>query len=434
MEFLIIIFLILINGFFAMSEISLVSARRSRLEMLAKNGHAGAKKAVELAASPGNFLSTVQVGITLIGILTGILGGESIARDLESVVINVPLLQPYSHGISLTIVIILITYFSIVIGELLPKRIGLTMPENIAAFVAIPMYTISKIASPFIWLLSKSTEFLIKLFNVKKTDESHVTEEEIKAIVQEGAEAGSIEEIEQDLVTNILHLSDRTVNSLMTPRHQLLWIDSQKPLEAQLENLLDEDLSYFPVCNGNLDNMQGIFQVKDYSRAIVKRHVFALAEWIKKPLFLPEQMKAYKCLETFQKTKTHFGVIVDEYGSVEGVITLNDLLDAMVGDVITEEEDDANIIKREDGSFLVSGRTHLDQLMRELGKVNEETEFNTVAGLVLHYAHHIPATGFSFEWQGYKIEVLDMDGHKIDKVLISSAKLKGSKENHTSPK
>jgi putative hemolysin len=419
MEFLIILVLILINGFFAMSEISVVSARKSRLEAQSKSGHAGARKALELSASPSRFLSTVQVGITLIGILTGMFGGESFSKDLESLVVQVPLLAPYSGPISVTVVIILITYFSIVLGELVPKKIGLTMPENIAAFVSRPMFTISRIASPFIWLLSKSTEVLIKLFGIKKTDENHVTEEEIKAIVQEGAEAGSIEEIEQDLVTNILHLSDRTVSSLMTPRHQLLWIDSQKPFEAQLGKLLDEDLSYFPVCNGNLDDMLGIFHLRDYSKAILKDNVFQLADWLKKPLFLPEQMKAYKCLETFQKTKNHFGVIVDEYGSVEGVITLNDVLDAMVGDIIIEELTDGNIIIREDGSYLVNGSTHLDELMEKLGRTNNETDFNTVAGLILHHASHIPQAGFSFKWNGYKIEVIDMDGHKVDKVLIS---------------
>jgi putative hemolysin len=418
MEFLIIIILILINGFFAMSEISVVSARRSRLEALARTGHAGAKKAVELAAAPSHFLSTVQVGITLIGILTGLFGGESLSKDLEPLIIQIPFLQPYSHALSLTVVVILITFFSIVIGELLPKRIGLTMPEYIASFVSRPMYAISRIAAPFIWLLSKSTELLIRLFGIKKTDDSHVTEEEIKAIVQEGAEAGSIEEIEHDLVTNILHLSDRTVNSLMTPRNQLLWIDNQKPLETQLENLVDEDLSYFPVCNGVLEDMLGIFHLRDYSKAIIKHQEFNMVDWIKKPLYLPEQMKAYKCLETFQQTKNHFGIIVDEYGSIEGVITLNDLLDAMVGDIIVEEDSDSNIIKRPDGSFLVNGSTHIDQLMEVLGKANDETAFNTVAGLVLHYANRIPQAGFTFKWKDYRVEVVDMDGHKVDKVLI----------------
>src|SRR5215213_1933024 len=227
MEFVIIIILILINGFFAMSEISVVSARKSRLDTAAKKGNAGAKKAVELAENPSRFLSTVQVGITLIGILTGIFGGEAIAEDLEVYIKRIPLLAPYSGGIAITLVVILITYFSIVVGELVPKRIGLTMPERIASFVSRPMFFLSKAAAPFIWLLSKSTELLVKLFGFKKTEDSHVTEEEIKSIVQEGAESGTIEEIEQDLVTNILQLSDRTVNSLMTPRSQLVWIDTQ---------------------------------------------------------------------------------------------------------------------------------------------------------------------------------------------------------------
>jgi putative hemolysin len=336
MEFIIIIILILINGFFAMSEISVVSARRSRLEASAKKGNAGAKKAVELAENPSRFLSTVQVGITTIGILTGLFGGESLAKDLEVHIRKISFLQSYSHGIALTLVVILITYFSIVVGELFPKRIGLTMPERIAIAVSRPMIILSRIASPFISLLSKSTEFLIKIFGIKKTENSHVTEEEIKAIVQEGADAGSIEEIEQDLVENILHLSDRTINSLMTHRNEIVWIDTQMPFKGQLEKLVNEGVSVFPVCNGDVDEIVGIFHLRDYAKAMIKNDAFELESWIKKPLFLPENMKAYKALSKFQESRLHFAVIVDEYGSVQGVITLNDLLDALVGNIIHE--------------------------------------------------------------------------------------------------
>jgi putative hemolysin len=421
MEFVVIFILILINGFFAMSEISVVSAKRSRLEASAKKGNAGAKKAVELAENPSRFLSTVQVGITLIGILTGLFGGESIAKDLEVHIKKISYLEPYSSGIALTLVVILITYFSIVIGELVPKRIGLTMPENIAKVISRPMFFLSRIASPFIWLLSKSTELLIKAFRIKKTKDSHVTEEEIKAIVQEGADAGSIEEIEQDLVENIFHLSDRTVNSLMTHRNQLVWIDTQQPFYEQLEKLVEEELTVFPVCNGSIDEIIGIFHLRDYARAMIRKVDFKLEDWIRKPLFLPEYMKAYKALEKFQESRLHFAVIVDEYGSVQGVITLNDLLDEMVGDIIHEEDDEKNIVKREDGSYLVNGSTQINDLMEELSIPEEEMDFNTVAGLVLHYANHIPQTGFSFKWHNYKVEVIDMDGHKIDKVLIAKS-------------
>ncbi|MBE7168978.1 MAG: HlyC/CorC family transporter [Williamsia sp.] len=419
MEIILILLLIVINGFFAMSEISVVSSRRARLESAAQKGSAGAKKAIELLENPSRFLSTVQVGITLIGILTGMFGGDTIAAELENSVRKTPVLAAYSKGISVTVVVILITYFSIVIGELVPKRIGLTMPEAIAKSVSRPMSLLSKIAAPFIWLLSRSTELIIRIFNIKKKEDNYVTEEEIKAIVQEGAEAGSIEEIEQDLVTNILHLSDRTVNSLMTHRHQLVWIDSQKPFESQIEKLLAEELSVFPVCNGTLDRMTGVFHLRDYAKALLLKEDFKLEAWIKKPLFLPENMKAYKALGIFQESKIHFGVIVDEYGSVQGVITLNDLLDEMVGDIIHEEEDEKDIAIREDGSYLVNGSTNINDLMKELDLVDDETEFNTVAGLVLHHAGHIPQSGFLFKWNKYTVEVLDMDGHKIDKVLIT---------------
>jgi putative hemolysin len=418
MEFFLIFVLILINGFFALSEISLVSARKSRLEGLAKKGDAGAKKAAELAENPSRFLSTVQVGITLTGILTGIFGGETIAENLEVSLKRVPLLAPYSNGLSVAIVVIVITYFSIVVGELVPKRIGLTMPEKIASVIARPMYLLSLIASPFIWLLSKSTELLIRLFKIQKADDSHVTEEEIKAIVQESAEAGAIEEIEHEIVTNIFQLGDRTVSSLMTPRNQLVWIDSLKPFEDQIDIMVDEDLAIFPVCRGDLDEIEGVFHLRDYAKAALRGEAWALEKWVKKPQFLPENMNSYKALAIFQETKVHFGVVVDEYGSIQGIITLNDLLDAMVGDIINEEEEDRNIVQREDGSFLVNGSTHIDDLMDLLGEESEEMEFNTVAGLVLHGASHIPQAGFRFDWKGYTIEVVDMDGHKVDKVLI----------------
>jgi putative hemolysin len=417
MEFIIIIILILINGFFAMSEISLVSARRSRLEASAKKGNAGAKKAVELAENPGRFLSTVQVGITLIGILTGLFGGETIATDLEVQIKKVSILEPYSHGISVTLVVIIITYFSIVVGELVPKRIGLTMPESIAKFISRPMFALSKIASPFIWLLTKSTEALIKLLRIKKTESSQVTEEEIKAIVQEGKEAGSIEEIEQDLVENIFHLSDRTINSLMTHRNQLVWIDTQVAFEEQFRKLVESELTVFPVCKGTIDEIEGVFYLRDYAKAIMKKEEFRLSNWIKRPLFLPENMRAYTALEKFQESRVHFAVIVDEYGSVQGVITLNDLLDEMVGDIIIEEEDEKEIIRREDGSY--NGSANINDLLEVLNLPTEEAEYHTVAGLILHHANHIPQTGFTFHWHGYKVEVIDMDGHKIDKVLIS---------------
>ncbi|WP_336722119.1 hemolysin family protein [Paraflavisolibacter sp. H34] len=425
MEFIIIFVLIFINGFFALSEISVVSARPARLDALAKKGDAGARRAAELAKNPSRFLSTVQVGITLIGILTGIFGGEAIAEKLEVVLQRSPLLAPYSSGLSVAIVVIIITYFSIVIGELVPKRIGLTMPEKIAPFVSRPMFVLSKIAAPFIWLLSKSTELLIRLFKIKRADDNHVTEEEIKAIVQESAEAGAIDEIEHEIVTNIFQLGDRTVSSLMTPRNQLVWIDSSKPFAQQMHPLAEEDLAIYPVCRGDLDEIEGVFHLRDYARALLKGEEWSLAKWVKKPQFLPENMKAYKALAIFQETRVHFGVVVDEYGSIQGVITLNDLLDAMVGDIITGEGEERNIVQREDGSWLVSGSTHIDDLTDLIGEASEERQFNTVAGLVLHAASHIPRVGFQFKWKGHVIEVVDMDGHKVDKVLIRRKETSG---------
>ncbi len=421
MEIFILLFLIVINGFFAMSEIAVVSARRSRLEAAARNGKAGPRKAVELSEHPTRFLSTVQVGITVIGIFTGLYGGETLALRLEKHLLTIPFFAGYAHGISITVVVIIITYFSIVLGELFPKRIGLAMPEKIAGVVARPMYLISRIAAPFIWLLSRSTELLIRLFRIRKTLENQVTDEEIKAIVQEGADTGSIEEIEQDLVENVLHLGDRDIQSLMTHRNQIVWINAEKPFEEQIAKITGTSYSIFPVCNGSLDEVTGMFYVKDYARRLLNNADPLERSALREPLFLPESIQAYGALERFMENRSHIAVVVDEYGSIQGILTLNDLLRVLVGH--NGRAANPDIVRREDGSFLIKGNTPMQDLFHA---VNEPTasaagdaDYNTVAGFVIDQSGRIPATGEKFPWLQYWLEVVDMDGPKIDRILVS---------------
>jgi putative hemolysin len=417
-EILIIIGLILINGLFSMAEIALVSARKARLESQAARGDEKARKALDLANHPDKFLSTVQIGITLIGILTGIFSGQKLTSDIEAWVKGFPALAEYSNGIATTIVVFIVTYLSLVLGELLPKRIGLNAPEKIAKAVAKPMQVVSWITHPFIWLLTKSTNLIVKLFNLKGSD-NQVTEEEIKAIISEGTEHGAIEEAEQEIIERVFHLGDRNITSLMTHRSDIKWLDINSTV-AEARAIITDDLhSVYPVCDGQIDNIKGIVSIKDMYLADSKKKIGTM---MKPAMYVPENNSAYQVLEFFKKTKAHYCFIVDEYGSVEGMITFFDILEAIVGDTPETGDIDYEVIEREDGSLLVDGQLSFYDLLSRLNKtewMNEgERDFDTVAGFVLNQMQRIPACGDRLEWKGLKFEVMDMDGHRIDKVLI----------------
>ncbi|NBO58235.1 MAG: HlyC/CorC family transporter [Chitinophagia bacterium] len=417
-ELLILFLLILLNGFFSMAEIALVSSRKARLEGQAGKGDLKAKKALNLAQHPDRFLSTVQIGITTIGILTGIYSGEKIIDDVASFLITIPALSAYSNGIATAIVVIIITFFSLVFGELLPKRLGLANPESIAKTVASPMMFMSRLAHPFVWLLTKTTSFILRVFRIS-SDESLVTEEEIKAIISEGTEHGAIEETEQEIIERVMHLGDRNLTSLMTHRSDVIWFELNDNEKSIREKILSEPHSVYPVCDKTIDHIKGIVSIKDM---YTNPDDVSFREIMKTPLFVPENITPYQLLEKFKETKMHTSFVVDEYGTLLGLVTLNDILEAIVGDIPQQDEQDYEVVQREDGSFLVDAQIPFYEFLSRFEKaewMNEgEHEFDTLAGFILHSLEHIPVTGEHFEWKGFTFEIVDMDGHRIDKILV----------------
>jgi putative hemolysin len=421
-EILLILGLILLNGLFSMAEIALVSARKARLESQANKGDKSAKEALELSNHPDTFLSTVQIGITLIGILTGILSGEKLKTDFVIFLKRFELIADYANGIATAIIVIIITYFSMVLGELVPKRLGLAKPEAIAKFMARPMHILSRITHPFIWLLSKSTFVIVRLFNIKKND-NQVTEEEIKAIISEGTEQGTIEEAEQEIIERVFHLGDRTITSLMTHRSDLIWFDLNDNEAAIKEKILQEPHSVYPICDGQIDNIKGVVSIKDL---YVTDDLTLFKDIMQPPLYVPENNTAYQVLEKYKQSKIHSCFIIDEYGSLLGMITLNDILEAIIGDIPEQHIDDYEIVEREDGSYLVDAQIPFYDFLSRFDKtewMNEgEQEFDTLAGFILHHLKRIPMTGDRFEWEGFTLEIIDMDAQRIDKVLVNVSK------------
>jgi putative hemolysin len=419
MEILIILFLILLNGIFAMSEIALVSSRKSRLETAAKRGDKSAKKALELSRNPGKFLSTVQIGITLIGILTGVYSGEKIEDDLVAYLNQYEWLRQYSETIAVSVIVVTLTFFSLVLGELVPKRIGLTMPERISKFLSYPMYWISIIAAPFIWLLTFTSDIIIKLFRIKPTTESKITEEEIKAIVREGAEGGAIREIEQDIVHRVFSLGDRNVSSLMTHRNDTILLKNVFDTEAIRKTVNNEMHSVYPLVNGKMD-VVGLISLKDLFRHINEPD-FKISDHVKQAQYVSENLSAYEALKLFKTSKTHQAIVMDEFGQMQGIITMNDLLEALVGDVSEFYESEFSFVQRADGSWIIDGQYPLTEFLEkfDLEDLIEDYPFNTISGLILHQIRRIPATGDTLLWRNFEIEILDMDGARIDKVLLT---------------
>ncbi|MBO9595857.1 MAG: HlyC/CorC family transporter [Niabella sp.] len=418
MEVFIIALLILLNGLFSMAEIALVSARKARLEAQANKGDKRAEAALKLANHPDVFLSTVQIGITLIGILTGIYSGDKITGHIASFLEQFPALAPYSKGMATTTVVIIITYFTLIFGELVPKRIGLSSPEKIAKFVAQPMRWVSVITYPFIWLLTKSSGLIGKLFNIK-SENNQVTEEEIKAIISEGTEQGTLEETEQEIIERVFHLSDRNITSLMTHRSDIVWFKVDDTEEMIREKILKEPHSIYPICDEEIDNIKGVISLKDL---YTNKDTVPFKELMRPALFVPENNTAFRVMEKFKESQLHSCFIVDEYGSVLGMITLNDILEAIIGDMPEENQDDYEIIRREDDSFLVDAQIPFYDFLSYFDKaewMNEgEQEFDTLAGFILHRVKQIPSTGDKLDWNGFDFEIVDMDGHRIDKVLV----------------
>ena len=420
MEILILVGLILLNGLFVMSEIALVSARKPRLEFMADRGDVRARNALDLSNTPDLFLSAAQIGITLISILTGVYSGERFSVYLKPYIERFDALQPYAGTLATTIVVIIVTFLSIVFGELIPKRIGLSQAEKIAKSVATPMRVFARITFPIVWILNKTSNLFFKLFKIKKSQEDVVTEEEIKAMITEGTETGAIEEEEKEIIDRIFHLGNRNITSLMTHRSDIIWFDVQDNEVKIKEKIMQEPHSVYPICEEAIDNIKGVVSIKD----LYISDDFTLFKHMMKPaLFVPENNTAYQVLEKFKESKYHSCFIVDEYGSVLGMITLNDILEAIVGDMPELNEEDYEIVHREDGSYLVDAQIPFYNFLSYFDKTDwlteEDQEFDTLAGCILHQMERIPKPGDTTQWKDFSIEIMDMDGHRIDKVLVT---------------
>ena len=406
-----------------MSEIALISARKNRLESAAKKGNKNAQTALDLANSPNKFLSTVQIGITLIGILTGIYSGDKITKDVELFISTIEIIKPFSHPLSVGIVVLILTFFSLVLGELLPKRIGLNHPEAIAKAVAFPMKIISIITAPFIWTLTVSTDFLLDVLKIKPTADGKVTEEEIKAIIKEGTEGGEVQEIEQDIVERVFHIGDRKINSLMTHRKSIVLLPLHSNKSQVREFMLQELHSIYPVFGENHDDIVGVVNLKNIF-ANFENENFNLADIMTEAPFMMEYTTAYKALEQFKKSGIHYAFVSDEYGIFQGIITLNDILEALVGDASDFNKEDFQLVERGDGTWLVDGHYSLHDFLTyfELDELTNDYEVTTVSGLIMTELSRIPKQGEKLIWQKFELEVIDMDGVKIDKVMVKALK------------
>jgi putative hemolysin len=421
MEFIIIILLILINGVFSMSEIALISSRKFALENAAKKGNKKAGKALELAGNPNTFLSTVQIGITLIGILIGIFSGEKLTGEFEILLNKVPFLVPYSESLAVFLVVMIITYFSIVFGELLPKRIGLNFPEKIASWVAGPMNLFSRMMKPFIWLLVSTNELFLRIFGINEKQSGIITEEEIKAIIAASTTGGEIQEIEQQIVKRVFALGDRKASELMTHRSDLAWIDISDDLALIREKIKLNPHAVYPVSEHTPDKLLGLVSVNQIFQNSADPTRFSLEELIEKPVYVHENMAAYRVLEKFKEHRLHMVVVVDEYGAVQGVLSIKDLVDSLIGDTLNISQEDFEIIKRDDNSWLADGLCPYYKLVEyfQLSDIEEAEGFTTLAGLILSRLNNFPIVGERIIWEGFEFEIIDMDAMRIDKVMIT---------------
>ena len=422
MEIIIIIGLVLLNGIFAMAEMSLVSVRRFKLDIVRKKGSQGAKVAIDLSDNPTKFLSTVQIGITLIGILLGVYSGENLTNDVYDFLIQFEFLAPYAGNLSVGIIVLFITYLSIVLGELLPKRLGMTFPEPIAIVLSQPMRILSIIVSPFVWLLTHTNDLLLRIMGIKKMAGSKVSEEEIKSIIKESAEGGEIQDIEHNIVERVFELGDRKVNTLFTHRSEMVYFSSDDSWDAIKRKINAEKHSAYPVCeNNNPDDIIGIVLLKDLFSPKSEDN-FKITDYIKKPVFLNENAYAYIVLELFKKEKMHYGIVVDEYGTTLGIVTMDDVVDALVGDVTEADQDEYQITPRDENSWFVDGQYSILDFIKyfdiELDE-DHKSNFTTVAGLIIHQSHTLPDIGEKIVVDNYELEVIDKDGQRIDKILVT---------------
>lgn len=422
----IVIFLLLVaNGIFAMSEIAVVTARKSRLQELANNGKARARAALELANAPNPFLSSVQIGITLVGILAGAFGGGALTEWIAAQLNTIPVISPYSRSIALGIVVLGITYFSVIIGELVPKRLALGHPETIAMLMAPPMRLLLKVCAPVVHLLSFSTDLVFRLFGKKLDEQTSVTEEEVRTLVRQGTAAGVFEELEQDMVEAVFQLGDKSARALMTPRTQIVWLDVNDTVERIRAKLSDSGHSRFPVCTGSLDNVVGVVQAKDLLASVLSDKTVNPQASMQQPAFVPRGMPALQVLDHIKQSGSHIVLVVDEYGGIEGLLTHHDILEAIAGDMpLGKTPPEPKAVQRKDGSWLLDGMLSIDEF-KEIFHLDslpgeKKDTFQTLGGFIFTQMGRVPSASEQFEWNGLRFEVVDMDGKRIDKVLVSS--------------
>jgi putative hemolysin len=423
-DILLVFVLILLNGLFAMSEIAIVSARRARLVQMVDQGRTGAQHALQLASEPTRFLSSVQVGITTIGILNGAIGEAAIVTRLATAFEQMPLVAPYAHVLAMGTMVVGLTYVSLIIGELVPKRLALTNPEAIASIIARPMQTVAAAGRPLVFLLSASTEAILRLLRVRQVKPPAVTAEEIKVLLEQGTEEGVFEATEHELMTNVLDLDARHVGSVLTPRSDVVYLDLRDSVDTNREKLRGGSHGVFPLCDGGLDHVLGFVRSTQVLEQVLDTGALDLSALAEPAWFVPETMTLMKLLEQFKRTHLPFALVVDEFGDVEGLVSLADVIAAIVGELPSEPGEEPSIVQREDGSWLMDGGLDLTTVLRTLDDESLLTEedrqhYHTLGGLAMLALGRVPRTGDVFERSGFRFEIVDMDGHRVDRVLVS---------------
>jgi len=404
-----------------MTEIAMVSVRKTKLEHASANGDYKSTLALKILSKPGRFLSSVQIGMTLINIFTGVYSGAAIAGKLDVYIKQIPNLKPYSHSISITLVVIFATFFTLLLGELVPKRIGLIRAESVARNMSLPMRFFSIIAYPLIWILTVIADHMIHVFNIKPSLDSKITEDEIKAIIKISTEDGEIQKIEKDILERVFQLGDRKVGSLMTHRTELVWLNCNDPEIKIINRILSGLYNVYPVCEGTLDKVIGIIYIKDLFTANLHQEPFNLRKYIHEPLFIPESNTAYEALEKFREKRQHYGLVIDEYGSIIGLVTLNDILMALVGEMQVSEHAEYEIEQRDDGSWLIDAQIPFYDFIQKFDiQYFDKTKikYNTLGGFALYHLRKIPSPGDKFTWRAFEFVIIQMDGNRIDKILI----------------
>ena len=424
MEFLLILFLIVLNGVFAMSEIAVVSARKARLQIRADEGHSSANAVLALQEKPAGFFSTIQVGITSIGILSGAVGENALAGPINDMLSTVPALAPYSRGLSLALVVALITYLSVVVGELVPKRLALLAPETIAGLIARPMSWLSSIARPLVWLLSRSSDLLMRLLGARPNEEPPVSDEEIKVLMEQGAEAGVFHVSEQTLVSNVLRLDEQSVNEIMTPRKDVYYIDLNSGEDVIHQRIISSPHSRILVCEGGLEHIVGVLRTNDLVKRVLAGEATDVRAVMRPPVYIPESITSTSLFEQFRQTRAQLACIVDEYGDLTGIVTVTDVLEAIVGDMPEEDQDDApEMVQRGDGSWLVDGTMTIQRFKQafDLSRLDDEAEdeYYTMGGFAMHRLGRVPAVADTFICAEMEFEVMDMDRSRVDKLLVT---------------